>query len=173
MMKNNEVEMIRTAKIEDAEAICEIYNPYVTETSVTFEAVAVSQEEMAKRIEKRLLKHAWFVSVDETTKKINGYAYAGVWRERQAYRFTSEVTVYVAPGCQGKGVGKSLYKMLIETMRAKGYHVLVAGIALPNEKSVGVHEAMGFKKVAHFENVGYKFDQWLDIGFWELQLNKG
>ncbi|MDK2867579.1 MAG: hypothetical protein PWP51_2423 [Clostridiales bacterium] len=163
--------MIRTAKIEDAEAICNIYNPYVSDTTVTFEAVPVSIEEMARRIEARLERHAWFVSVDEATGEINGYAYAGVWRERQAYRFTAEVTVYVSPASQGKGVGKKLYKQLIETMKAKGFNVLVAGIALPNDKSVGIHEAMGFQKSAHFKNVGYKFETWLDIGFWELQLN--
>ncbi|MBS7526058.1 N-acetyltransferase [Fusibacter paucivorans] len=164
--------MIRTVRIEDAEAICAIYNPYVMETTVTFEAVPVSVEEMAKRIEVRLARHAWLVSVDETTGLINGYAYAGIWRERQAYRFTAEVTVYVAPNFQGNGIGKALYKALIEVMKAKGYNALVAGIALPNEKSVGVHEAVGFEKVAHFQNVGFKFDKWLDIGFWELQLNR-
>ena len=164
--------MIRMATIEDAKRICEIYNPYILTTAVTFEALEVSEAEMASRIQTRLEKYAWFVHEDEDTGIVDGYAYAGLWRERQAYRFTAEVTVYVCSECQGKGIGKSLYSVLIDTMRNKGFQVLVAGIALPNENSIAIHEKMGFEKVATFHNVGFKFDQWMDIGFWELQLNQ-
>lgn len=163
--------MIRMATVADAERICEIYNPYVLNTAVTFEAIEVSVAEMRKRIETRLERHAWYVYEDRDSGQVEAYAYAGIWRERQAYRFTAEVTVYVCDKCQGKGIGKALYTRLIDSMREKGYQVLVAGIALPNQNSIKVHEAMGFKRAATFKNVGYKFDRWMDIGFWELQLN--
>jgi len=162
---------IRVASPSDARAICDIYNPYVKYTAVTFEEVPVSVEEMASRIESKLKTHAWLIAEDEATKTILGYAYAGTWRERQAYRHTAEVTVYVKEGSHGNGIGKALYQELILLMKEQHYNVLVAGIALPNEKSIGVHEALGFKKVAHFSNVGYKFKKWMDIGFWECQLN--
>jgi phosphinothricin acetyltransferase len=164
---------IRLATPLDAREICDIYNPYVKYTAVTFEESPVSEDEMASRIESKLKTHAWLVAEDESNKAILGYAYAGTWRERQAYRHTAEVTVYVKEGSHGNGIGKALYQELLSLMKEKHYNVLVAGIALPNEKSIGVHEALGFKKVAHFSNVGYKFKKWMDIGFWECQLDTG
>jgi len=161
---------IRVATPLDASEICAIYNPYVKYTAVTSEESPVSVEEMAKRIKSKLETHTWLVAEDELTETILGYAYAGTWRERQAYCHTAEVTVYVKEGSHGNGIGKILYRELIDKVKEQGYQVLVAGIALPNEKSIGVHEAMGFKKVAHFSNVGYKFKKWMDIGFWECQL---
>ena len=99
-----------------------------------------------------------------------GYAYAGVWRTRAAYRQTVESTVYLEQGLISKGYGTLLYRALIEELRKKEFHVVLGGITLPNPASVALHEKMGFKKVAHFTEVGYKFNHWLDVGFWQLTI---
>ena len=99
-----------------------------------------------------------------------GYAYATPWRVRSAYRFSVESSVYVSPDHPRKGVGTRLYRQLIDELRARGLHMVIGGIAQPNEASVALHEAMGFKKVAHFSEVGMKFGRWIDVGYWELKL---
>ena len=99
-----------------------------------------------------------------------GYAYATSWRVRSAYRFSVESTVYVATGHGGKGNGSALYRSLIAALREPGLQVVIGGLALPNEASVALHECIGFEKVAHFRRVGRKFEQWIDVGYWELQL---
>ena len=101
---------------------------------------------------------------------LRGYCYATRWRVRSAYRHSAETTVYVRRDDHGKGIGSALYSRLINDMSAGDTHVLVAGIALPNDKSVRLHERLGFTKVAHFAEIGRKHERWLDVGYWELKL---
>ena len=160
--------MIRPATAADASAVAAIYNHYVISTTITFEEEAVTQGEMASRIESVSAQLPWYVC--ERDGVVIGYAYATPWRVRSAYRFSVETTVYVAPGCAGQGAGKQLYSALIDALRGKGIQVVLGGIAQPNVASVALHENLGFEKVAHFKRVGRKFEQWIDVGYWELQL---
>jgi len=161
--------MIRKAHPEDAEQICSICNYHVTNTIITFEEEAVTENEMKQRIATVTLKYPWFVYEDGNS--IAGYAYASQWRTRSAYRHTAETTVYLLEKFKGRGIGTSLYTQLIETMKGLGYHSLIGGIALPNDASIALHEKLNFKKVAHFEEVGFKLNRWVDVGYWELLLN--
>lgn len=161
--------MIRPAQANDAAAVAAIYNHYILHTVVTFEEEALPGEEMARRItEVRGDGFPWLVYEEEG--RVVGYAYASRWKSRCAYRFAVEATVYLEPGATGRGMGRRLYSGVIEAASAMGMHVVIGGIALPNEASVGLHEKLGFKKVAHFQEVGRKFDQWIDVGYWELRL---
>ncbi|HEY9155613.1 MAG TPA: arsinothricin resistance N-acetyltransferase ArsN1 family B [Opitutaceae bacterium] len=160
--------MIRTAVPEDAAAICRIYNHYVTNTTITFEETPVTDLEMRSRVDAVQKTLPWLVLEEEG--RLVGYAYATSWRTRSAYPFSAESTVYLEPEFCGRGLGKGIYRELIERVRTAGMHRLIGGIALPNTASVGVHESLGFKKVAHFSEVGWKFDKWIDVGYWELSL---
>lgn len=161
--------MIRPATTADASAIAAIYNHYVTSTTITFEEDAVAQAEMASRIESVSAQLLWYVH--EQDGAVTGYAYATPWRARSAYRFSVETTVYVAPGYARQGIGLQLYSALIDELRSRGIQVVLGGIAQPNPASVALHENLGFEKVAHFQRVGRKFEQWIDVGYWELQLH--
>jgi phosphinothricin acetyltransferase len=108
--------------------------------------------------------------VAEIQNEVAGYAYASQWRSRSAYRYTAESTVYLDPVHTGKGIGNALYKDLIERLKAMGIHVVMGVITLPNPPSIALHEKLGFKKAAHFVEVGYKFGRWLDVGYWQLNL---
>ena len=160
---------IRPATTRDAAAIAGIYNHYVRETIVTFEEKPVGAAEMKSRL--RLiasLGFPWIVA--ESGGDVLGYAYANKWKERAAYRHSTETTVYLRPDSTGRGIGRRLYTELIVELRKLGFHAVIGGIALPNAASQGLHEAMGFKKVAHFEQVGRKFDRWIDVGYWQLTI---
>jgi L-amino acid N-acyltransferase YncA len=160
--------MIRSATEADASAICAIYNHHVLNTPVTFEEVAISRREMAARIAEVQLKFPWLVF--EREGLVVGYAYASRWKVRSAFRYSVETTVYVDQKAVGTGVGSALYGRLIAALRECSMHSLIAGIALPNRGSVALHEKFGFRKVAHFEQVGWKLNQWIDVGYWELIL---
>jgi L-amino acid N-acyltransferase YncA len=160
--------MIRAARTNDATAIAEIYNHYVRHTVVTFEEVPVAVKEMAQRILDVSERLPWLVWEDGGA--VVGWAYATAWKPRSAYRFSVETTVYVAASHQRRGVGDALYRKLIEDLRARKLHSAVGGIALPNEGSVALHEKLGFKKVAHFAEVGRKLDRWIDVAYWQLIL---
>jgi phosphinothricin acetyltransferase len=123
---------------------------------------------MAGRIRDVTAALPWLVY--ESEGGVLGYAYATKWRVRSAYRYSAETSVYVAPGQGGKGIGSALYKTLLEELRAREIHMVIGGIAQPNPASVALHERLGFEKVAHFKQVGRKFDRWIDMGYWELQL---
>jgi len=145
----------------------EIYNHYVRHTAISFEEVPIAQAEMAARIGKVVQADLpWLVA--ERDGLLVGYAYAGRWRERHAYRFSAESTVYVAPAGCGRGVGTALYTRLFEHLRQAGYHTVIGVIALPNTASVALHEKFGMRQVAHFREVGYKFDRWHDVGNWQV-----
>ncbi|MGI4859677.1 MAG: arsinothricin resistance N-acetyltransferase ArsN1 family B [Janthinobacterium lividum] len=160
--------MIRPATSADASVIAAIYNHYVSSTTITFEEEAVVQDEMASRIESVSAQLPWYVY--ERDGEVIGYAYATPWRARSAYRFSVETTVYVASGYARQGVGLQLYTALIDALRGREIQVVLGGIAQPNPASVALHESLGFEKVAHFKRVGRKFEQWIDVGYWELQL---
>ena len=164
--------MIRSATTHDGSAVADIYNHYVRETVVTFEEAAVSGDEMAGRIGEALAAgHPFLVS--EGDDGIEAFAYASAWKGRCAYRFSREVTVYVRDGLGGRGLGSALYVALIQQLREQGVHALLGGIALPNPGSVALHEKFGFEQVAHFREVGRKFDRWVDVGYWQLVLHEG
>ena len=161
---------IRPAFSGDAEAICAIYNHYVGNTTISFEEAPVPAGEMAQRIaEVSAADLPWLVLCEGDT--LLGYAYATKWRVRQAYRFSVETSVYLDRHQTGKGAGRLLYEALLAELRRRELHLAIAGIAQPNEASVRLHERLGFRKVAHFGEVGRKFGNWIDVGYWQLQLN--
>jgi L-amino acid N-acyltransferase YncA len=160
---------IRPATPIDAARICAIYNHYVTTTTVSFEEEAVGTPEMAQRIaDVGAAGLPWLVL--EVDGALAGYAYATKWRARPAYRHAVESSVYLDQAYAGRGLGRMLYGALLDRLRERGLHVVIGGIALPNDASAGLHEALGFRKVAHFSEVGKKFGRWLDVGYWELKL---
>jgi L-amino acid N-acyltransferase YncA len=158
--------MIRNVDPTDAQEICRIYNHYVEKTIVTFEEDSVSSAAMKQRILEISKDYPWIIYVDGG--RIMGYAYASRWRSRSAYQYSVESTVYVHPDTVGKGIGVRVYRELLRLMQNRGYHTVLGCIALPNEASVALHEKLGFKKVAHFQEVGFKFGKWIDVGYWEL-----
>lgn len=158
--------MIRNISIDDARQICKIYNFYVLNTIITFEEEAVTMDEMRTRIENTTEKLPWIVY--EKDGKIMGYAYASEWKSRCAYKHSLETTVYLKDGESGKGIGSLLYSELLERLKAKNYHAAIGGISLPNESSIALHEKFGFEKIGQFKEVGYKFNKWIDVGYWEF-----
>jgi len=161
--------MLRPATPADAAAIAAIYNHYVTHTVVTFEEEEISAKEMAQRItEVQGAGRPWFVW--EEKGQVLGYSYASGWKSRCSYRFSLETTVYLDKDATGRGLGTKLYSALIDALRSSQTHALIGGIALPNAGSVALHEKLGFVKIGQFKQVGWKFDQWIDVGYWELIL---
>ena len=159
---------IRRALIADAEACCAIYNDHVLRTIVTFETEPITPDEMATRIGEKLRQHDWLIA--EVAGEVVGYAYYGTFRPRAAYRHCVEVTIYLAGGVLGRGLGSQLYSALIDSARRLGYLELIGGVALPNPASVALHEKLGFVPVGVFPRVGYKFGAYIDVGFWQLSL---
>ena len=161
---------IRCAMSGDAEAVLAIYAPIVSETSISFELEPPTVEEMQRRIETTLAKLPWLVC--EVDEQIMGYAYASRHRERAAYQWSVDVSVYVAEWARGKGVGRKLYTPLLGILQDLGYYSALAGIALPNPASIGLHESMGFKPIGVYRNIGYKLGAWRDVGWWQKQLRE-
>ena len=155
--------------MSDAEAIARIYNHYILNTVVTFEEQTVSADEMAGRVKAvEAASFPWLVC--EHAGQIVGYAYANKWNARSAYRYSAECTVYLDPARTGQGFGTALYDALFAILRDKKMHTVIGGIALPNEASVAIHEKFGLKKVAHYQEVGFKFNRWIDVGYWQVTL---
>lgn len=164
--------MIRAVELYDAPVLADIYNYYVESTLITFEETLVSPETFAARIKKSIDQgFIWLVLEDEKGVVV-GYAYTSLWRERSAYRFVHEVTVYLNHQATGKGYGSLLFHALLEQIKKTDITNLMAVIALPNEASVALHERYGMEKTGHFAKVGYKFSQWVDVGYWQLSLPK-
>jgi phosphinothricin acetyltransferase len=161
---------IRPAAAADARAIAGIYNHYVLNTPVTFEEEALSPEAMENRIRAFTPSYPWFVW--EEDGELAAYACAHRWHERTAYRLSAEDTVYVKEGFQRRGIGRALLGLVVEDLRKQGVHAVMAVITVPNEGSVGLHESLGFKKVGHFSEIGWKMGRWRDVGYWELIIDK-
>jgi L-amino acid N-acyltransferase YncA len=160
---------VRPATPADAGAIARIYNHYVTATVVTFEDEPVSRAAMAARLQAVAAAGLpWLVA--EQDGEVAGYAYGSYWKSRSAYRFAIEITVYLDPARTGQGLGTRLYEQLLPRLRRRRVHAVVGCIALPNDASVALHEKFGLAKVAHFPEVGFKFDRWIDVGYWQRLL---
>ncbi|MDR0402054.1 MAG: GNAT family N-acetyltransferase [Treponema sp.] len=158
--------MIRPVKDSDAKNIAGIYNHYVRETVATFEERPVSIGEMTGRVAAVSAKYPWLVL--EENGEVSGYACLNSWKERYAYRYAAELSIYLKTGLEGKGRGTELMKALLEAARKTELHALVSGITLPNERSVALHEKFGFVKIAQFNEIGFKLGRRLDVGYWEL-----
>ena len=161
--------MIRPATTHDSVAIAEICNSYIRDTTITFEEQEVSNTEISKRIQEvNDSGLPWLVAIE--AEKIIGYAYATKWKGRCAYRYSVETSIYLDLSQKSKGWGTRLYTELINALEPLNLHVVIGGIALPNPQSVALHEKFGFKKVAHFQEVGFKFGQWIDVGYWQKTI---
>src|SRR5438477_349931 len=159
---------IRPASSDDAIDIANIYNYYVATSHCTFEIEPVDLAEMTRRIEDGVTAGYPFLVAEDNDEEIVGYAYGHEYRPRKAYRHSIEVSVYVRPGHDGKNIGTTLYEALFGEIKKGDFHAIIAGISLPNDASIRLHENFGMTKVAHFREAGRKFDRWIDVGYWEL-----
>jgi len=152
----------------DAPACAAIYAPSVHGSAISFEEVAPGPAEMAARIAATRADWPWLVA--ELDGTVAGYAYASRHRERAAYRWASDVSVYVSDAHRRRGVGRALYLALLERLAEQGLRVACAGIALPNPASVALHESLGFQAVGVYRSIGFKLGRWWDVGWWQLAL---
>jgi L-amino acid N-acyltransferase YncA len=159
---------VRAAGSSDAAACAAIYAPYVTDTAITFETEPPDEQEMATRIAAAQRTHAWLVA--EQAGAVVGYAYGGPYRQRAAYRWSCEVSVYVEPGRRQAGVGRALYEALFARLAERGLRTAVAGMALPNEASVHLHRATGFEPIGTYRRIGWKHGAWHDVAWMQRAL---
>jgi phosphinothricin acetyltransferase len=159
---------VRDASAADAAACASIYAPYVTDTAITFEIEPPSPAEIAERIATASRTHAWLVLEDDG--RVVGYAYAGPFNRRAAYRWSCEVSVYVERGRHRAGVGRALYEALLRRLRERGYRMAVAGMTLPNDASVSLHRALGFQPVGTYRRIGFKQEAWHDVEWMQRAL---
>jgi len=161
--------VIRLATDADAAAIAAIYRPFVSDTAVSFEVEPPDAAEMARRLGHTFPALPWLV-LDRGG--VQGYAYAARHRDRAAYRWSVDASVYVAEGHRRAGAGRALYTALFGLLRAQGFRAVHGGITLPNAGSVGLHEAMGFRAIGVYPAVGFKRGAWHDVGWWQLPLRE-
>jgi phosphinothricin acetyltransferase len=159
---------VRDATEDDAAACAAIYAPYVTGTAISFETDPPTAAEMARRIANARRTHAWLVLADGD--RVLGYAYGGRFKERAAYRWSCEVSVYLEAGLRRAGGGRALYAALLPRLAARGYRTAFAGMTLPNDASAGLHRALGFEPVGTFRRVGWKAGAWHDVAWLQLAL---
>jgi phosphinothricin acetyltransferase len=152
----------------DAAACAAIYAPHVEGSAVSFEERAPSGAEVAERIATTSATHPWLVA--ERNGEVIGYAYATPHRSRAAYRWATDVAVYVAASDRGRGYGRALYEALLDRLRRQRFRMACAGITLPNDASVALHEALGFARVGVYRRIGWKAGTWRDVGWWQLEL---
>jgi L-amino acid N-acyltransferase YncA len=162
---------IRDAGRDDAAACATIYRPYVLETAITFETEPPTTADMARRIEVATRSYAWLVAED--TGEVVGYAYAGPFAVRPAYRWSCEVSVYLRTGRRRTGAGRALYQALLPRLVERGYRTAVAKMTLPNAASVGLHAALGFRSVGVHERIGWKNGAWHDVAITQRDLVTG
>ncbi|MFC3625896.1 arsinothricin resistance N-acetyltransferase ArsN1 family B [Vogesella amnigena] len=162
--------IIREATPVDAAAICAIYNPYIEYTTISFEEKPVSVADMAERIASTQAQGLPWLVAEAEDGELFGYAYASRWRARPAYRHSVEASIYLRQATVGQGLGKLLYRELLQRLTALGLRTVIGGVAQPNPASDALHRALGFKQVANFEQVGRKFGRWLDVAYWQLSL---
>lgn len=177
MKRENKDIRIRTAKIEDAEKLLEIYAPYVENTAITFEYEVPTPEEFQQRIEKTLKRYPYFAAEQEG--ELAGYAYAGPLKERAAYDWAVETSIYIRQDKKGKGIGKELYESLEAALKKQGILNLYACIAYPEQEdeyltrdSVRFHERLGYKVIGKFQNCGYKFQRWYHMVWMEKEIGQ-
>jgi len=159
---------IRQATLSDAPALLAIYAPFIESTPVSFEMDVPGVEEFEARIARSLNRWQWLVA--EYDGRIAGYAYGSAHRERAAYRFSVEVSAYLAPIYHRQGIGSALYTHLFKDLIAQGYCTAFAGITVPNDASVGMHRSVGFETIGVFRNIGWKFDRWHDVVWMQRTL---
>ncbi len=162
---------IRRATPEDASELVSIYRPIVEETVISFELECPTEAEFAGRIERVGESHAWLVG--KIGSRISGYAYATPHRPRGAYRYSVETSVYVHADFRQMGIGVQLYDRLFEVLRDLEFFHAYAGIALPNDGSVALHQSAGFSAIGTFPSVGYKFGAWHDVSWWYRKIKDG
>ena len=164
---------IRAATPEDAASIAAIYAPYVLSGTVSFETEAPDTRAMRTRMAASDGLYPWLVATtgDGADSGVTAYAYAARFRDRPAYRYVVETSIYVAGAVQGQGVGRLLYEALIDTLRAQGFTQAIGVIALPNDGSITLHEAVGFRRAGVYREVGFKQGRWIDVGLWQCELN--
>jgi phosphinothricin acetyltransferase len=162
---------IRPAVLADAVQVAGIYNYYIDTSHATFELEPVDTAEMEKRM-RETDRGGYPFFVAEEDGELIGYAYGRYFRPRAAYRHSIEISVYIRNGYEGREIGRKLYDELFPVIFAGDFHAVIAGISLPNDASVRLHEKYGFEKVAHFREVGFKFDRWIDVAYWELLIDK-
>jgi len=160
---------VRVAKASDAQQILEIYSPYVKGSACTFETEVPSENEFKARILKNIQVRPWLVCT--VADSIICYVYASGHRERAAYQWCCESSVYTHNDFQGMGIGRELYKVLFQILKMQGYRNIYAGITLPNDASIRLHEKCGFMHFATYENIGYKLGEWKNVGWWRLSVN--
>jgi L-amino acid N-acyltransferase YncA len=160
---------LRLAEAGDAAQIAAIYAPFCLETAISFETTAPDEATMRERIRTLIQRYPWLVAVSGTGDVL-GYAYAGKHRERAAYRWSVDFTAYLAPEAKRRGIGTELYRALVKVCQALGYYRAFAGITLPNEASVRLHEKIGFQPIGVYRRVGFKLGKWHDVGWWSLDL---
>jgi len=160
--------MIRDAVAADAERCAAIYAPYVRETAISFESEPPAAEDMARRIADAQRAHAWLVL--ETDGEVIGYAYGGPFMARAAYQWATTVSVYLEQGRRRTGGGRALYEALFDRLAARGHRTALAGIALPNDASIGLHQALGFEPVGTYRRVGWKLGRWHDVAWYQRAL---
>ena len=159
---------VRVATPDDAAAVQEIYAPYIETTAISFEMKVPTVAEMRGRIEEKLELYPWLVA--ELESEVVGYIYGGRFAPRSAYLWSVESSLYVSMNHRRMGIGRLMYDHLLPILKQQRFRMVYAGIALPNEPSSGLHEALGFHQVANFENAGFKFDAWHAVGWWQLDL---
>ncbi|SOB79237.1 phosphinothricin acetyltransferase [Sphingomonas guangdongensis] len=164
---------IRAARPDDAAAIAAIYAPYVQGGTVSFESDAPDARTMRARMAASDGFYPWLVATNgDAAGGVLAYAYATRFRERPAYHYVVETSVYVAGAVAGQGVGRLLYAALIDTLRAQGFTQAIGVLSLPNDASIRAHEAAGFRRAGVFREIGFKHGRWIDVGFWQCQLNE-
>lgn len=161
--------MIRDVTINDVKQIVDIYNYYVLNSIVTLDLIPFSEQDFEEKI--KIISSQFPFIVYEENNVLLGYAYSNTFRMKPAYNKTVELTIYLKHDELGKQIGKKMYSELLDRLKKQNYHVVIGGLTLPNDASIKLHENFGFEKVAHFKEVGYKFDKWHDVGFWELILD--
>ncbi|HUE25873.1 MAG TPA: GNAT family N-acetyltransferase [Solirubrobacteraceae bacterium] len=152
----------------DAAACAEIYGPFVRDTVISLEEVAPGEREFAERIRRVSLTHPWLVA--EVGGPVVGFAYASAHRERASYRWAADVAVYLDPEYHARGIGRALYGALLPLLERQGIRVACAGITLPNDASVALHERFGFEQVGVYRRIGWKAGEWRNVGWWQLEL---
>ncbi|GIM90290.1 GNAT family N-acetyltransferase [Paractinoplanes toevensis] len=159
---------IRDAGEQDAAACAAIYRPYVIGTAISFEIEPPSEAEMASRIRDSARTHAWLVA--EVDGEVSGYAYARPFAAREAYRWSCETSVYLSAGRHRAGLGRALYRVLLDRLTERGFRVAVAKMTLPNPASEGLHAALGFQPVGVHRRIGFKNGAWHDVAISQLDL---